>query len=138
MIKYHFITPFELKEPNRYKSWLKQLAANKSFFIGDINYIFCDDNYLLTINQNFLEHDTFTDIITFDNRVEKMLNGEIYISINRIIENAQFYQTTSSEELLRVMAHGILHLCGYKDKSEEDILTMRNEEEAAIKLFYEL
>jgi rRNA maturation RNase YbeY len=138
MIKYHFITPFELKNPNHYKSWLKQLAANKKFFIGDINYIFCDDDYLLTINQNFLKHNTFTDIITFDNRVGEMLNGEIYISVNRITENAQFYKTSSSKELLRIMAHGILHLCGYKDKSKEEEEVMRKEEEEAITLFYEL
>jgi rRNA maturation RNase YbeY len=135
MIKYHFITPFELKEPNRHKSWLKLLAANKGFYIGNINYIFCDDNYLFTINQNFLKHDTFTDIITFDNRVGETLNGEIYISINRIIENAQLYQTSPSKELLRTMAHGILHLCGYKDKSKEEKKIMRKEEEEAIKLF---
>ena len=138
MIKYHFITPFELKEPNRYKLWLKQLAANKGFFVGDIDYIFCDDDYLLTINQNFLKHDTFTDIITFDNRVGETLNGEIYISLNRITENAQLYKTSSSEELLRVIAHGILHLCGYNDKSKEEEEVMRKEEENAINLFYKL
>jgi rRNA maturation RNase YbeY len=118
--------------------WLKQLATNKGFFIGDINYIFCDDDYLLTINLNFLKHDTFTDIITFDNRVGETLNGEIYISLNRIKENAELYKTSFSEELLRVFAHGILHLCGYKDKSKEEEEVMRKEEEEAINLFYKL
>jgi rRNA maturation RNase YbeY len=118
--------------------WLKQLAANKGFFVGDIDYIFCDDEYLLTINQNFLKHDTFTDIITFDNRVGETLNGEIYISLNRIIGSAQLYKTSSSEELLRVIAHGILHLCGYNDKSKEEEEAMRKEEENAINLFYKL
>jgi rRNA maturation RNase YbeY len=132
------MTPFELKESNRYKSWLKHLAINKGFFIGNINYVFCDDDYLLAINQNFLEHDTFTDIITFDNRVGETLNGDIYISITRITENAQLYHISFWEELLRVMAHGVLHLCGYKDKNEAEMIKMRKEEAKAIKLFHEL
>jgi rRNA maturation RNase YbeY len=138
MIKYHFVTPFKLKESIRYKLWLKRLAISKGFFIGNINYIFCDDDYLLTLNQNFLDHDTFTDIITFDSRVGETLNGEIYISVNRITENAKFYHIPFEEELLRVMAHGILHLCGYKDKEEEDVMNMRKEEAEAIKLFHEI
>jgi len=138
MIKYNFISPFELKNAKHYNLWLKQLIANKGFFIGEIHYIFCDDLYLHHINQKFLEHDTFTDIITFDNRVGDILNGEIYISVDRIAENATIYKTTYYKELLRVMAHGILHLCGYKDKSDKEAQIMRQEEDKAMALFYDL
>ena len=101
-----------------------------------MNYIFSNDDYLLKINQDFLQHDTYTDIITFDNSSQKgKIDGEIYISVDRIKENAQIQQIGFDSELHRVMAHGLLHLCGYKDKSEADIKKMREKEDEAIEKF---
>ena len=103
---------------------------------GDINYIFCDDEYLLEINQQYLDHDTLTDIISFDYCVGNELHGDIFISVERVRENALDFDVKFEEELLRVMAHGVLHYCGYKDKSEEDEKLMRQKEEEKIKLFH--
>ena len=105
---------------------------------GDINYIFCDDEYLLKINIEYLNHDTLTDIITFDYVENGVLNGDIYISIERVMENAGIFSVSYEQELHRVLAHGVLHLCGYKDKTESDAAFMRRKEDFAIQLFDEI
>ena len=118
-----------------HKRWLAALAQKEGFKIGDINYIFCDDDYLLKINLEYLRHDTLTDIITFDYVENNVLNGDIYISIERVMDNSVIFSVSFEQELLRVLSHGVLHLCGYKDKTKEDAATMRKKEDAAIQLF---
>ena len=135
MILFHSETSFQLKQKLLYKRWLTSLAQKEGFSIGDINYIFCDDAYLLNLNLEYLNHDTLTDIITFDYVEGNILNGDIFISIERVMENSQLFSVSFDQELLRVLAHGVLHLCGYKDKSDEDSAVMRSKEDYAIQLF---
>lgn len=101
---------------------------------GDISYIFCDDNYMLERNIAFLNHDTFTDIITFDESVGDMVAGSILISLDRVGENAEKFDKTFENEFLRVLVHGTLHLCGYKDKTEEEAKLMRQKEDESLAL----
>jgi len=138
MILFYSETDFDLKQKRLFKRWLSNLAAKESKKIGDVNYIFCDDDYLLKLNLKYLQHDTLTDIITFDYVEGDVLNGDIYISIERVRENASIFSVSFEQELQRVVAHGVLHLCGYKDKSDEDASLMRSKEEFAIQLFSEI
>jgi|SRR5690606_20199330 len=127
---------FNLTEKIKTKNWLKQLALEEGYKIGDLNYIFCSDEYLHTINVDYLNHDTYTDIITFDNSDEnQLLEGDIFISIERIRENANSQNQDFLNELLRVLSHGLYHLCGYKDKLEREITVMRSKEDDAILKF---
>jgi len=128
--------PFELPEKLRRKRWLKKLADTSGFRIKELNYIFCSDEYLYQMNVDYLNHDTFTDIITFDNS-EKMgeLEGDIFVSVDRVRENALTLKVEEGTELTRVLAHGLLHLMGYKDKSKEEASLMRSKEEEAIELY---
>ena len=135
MILFHSETKFNLSRKMVHKRWLAALAQKEGFKIGDINYIFCDDDYLLKINLEYLRHDTLTDIITFDYVENNVLNGDIYISIERVMDNSVIFSVSFEQELLRVLSHGVLHLCGYKDKTKEDAATMRKKEDAAIQLF---
>ncbi|MBQ0152881.1 MAG: rRNA maturation RNase YbeY [Chryseobacterium sp.] len=112
-----------------YKKWLEDIILSEGKKLGEINYIFCDDEYLLKINQDHLQHDYYTDIITFDSVKGKTINGEIFVSLQRVSDNASTLSKTFEEEQKRVLAHGILHLCGYKDKSEEDKKEMRSKED---------
>ena len=112
-----------------YTKWLEDIILSEQKKLGDINYIFCDDEYLLKINQDYLQHDYYTDIITFDSVKGKTINGEIFVSLQRISDNASTLSKNYEEELRRVLAHGILHLCGYKDKSEEEEQEMRRKED---------
>ena len=124
---------FELKEKLKHKAWLKEAAKAEGFRIGELNYIFCSDVYLLDINQKYLGHDTLTDIVTFDNSEDpKMIEGDIFISIERVQENALKFDTAESE-LKRVMVHGLLHLAGYKDKDKTQKELMRNKENEYLK-----
>ena len=124
---------FELKEKLKHKAWLKDAAKAEGFKIGELNYIFCSDAYLLDINQKYLGHDTLTDIVTFDNSEDpKMIEGDIFISIERVRENAIKFDTKDSE-LKRVMVHGLLHLAGYKDKNKAQKELMRNKENEHLK-----
>jgi rRNA maturation RNase YbeY len=121
---------FELKEKLKHKAWLKDAAKAEGFKIGELNYIFCSDAYLLDINQKYLGHDTLTDIVTFDNSEDpKMIEGDIFISIERVRENALKFDTAESE-LKRVMVHGLLHLAGYKDKGKahKELMTLKENE----------
>ena len=106
--------------------------------MGNINYIFCDDEYLHKINVKYLQHDTLTDIITFDYTEGKVLHSDIYISVERIKENAEVFKVPFQKEFLRVLAHGLLHLCGYKDKRPKDSVIMRSKEEEKMLLFDQL
>ena len=135
MILFNSLNDFNLRQKLLYKRWLKELAALEGYKIGDINYIFCDDEYLLGVNQQYLQHDTYTDIITVDYVEGKILNGDIYISTERVRENARIYQVDFENELKRVLSHGVLHLCGYKDKTDADAAQMREKENFAISLF---
>jgi rRNA maturation RNase YbeY len=136
MVLFHSETSFQLSHKMMYKRWLAELAQSHGKQLGDVNYIFCDDDYLLQLNLQYLQHDTLTDIITFDYVEGTRLNGDIYISVERVRENAGIFGVTFEEELLRVIAHGLLHLCGFKDKSKSEAQEMRKQEELAMKLFH--
>lgn len=121
---------FKLKEKLKHKAWLKDVAKVEGFKIGELNYIFCSDAYLLDINQKYLGHDTLTDIVTFDNSEDpSILEGDIFISVERVRENALTFDTESSE-LKRVMVHGLLHLIGYKDKgkAQKELMSKKENE----------
>ncbi|MCH6199146.1 rRNA maturation RNase YbeY [Aquiflexum sp. LQ15W] len=126
---------FPLQEKIKVKKWLKEVANLDKFKIGELNYIFCSDEYLYRINVEYLGHKTYTDIITFDNSEKnKMIDGDIFVSIERIRENALKENVPFEKELSRVLSHGLLHLMGYKDKKEEDKINMRKMEDQAISL----
>ena len=114
-------------------SWIEHIVVSEGFVLGEVGYIFCDDLFLNRINKEFLNHDTFTDIISFDYCLGKQVNGDIYISIERVIENAQLFQVSFESELSRVMIHGVLHYLGYKDKTVEEKKTMRLKENTCLK-----
>ena len=135
MISYNYETNFELENENAYSNWISKVILSENKTEGDINYIFCDDDYLHKINLEYLKHDNLTDIISFDYSVGNELHGDIFISIERVKENAVDYKVSFDEELKRVMAHGILHYSGYKDKFESDSVIMRKKEDEKIKLF---
>lgn len=121
------------------KSWLKKIAQNEKFEISELNYVFLTDEKLLKINLEYLNHDTYTDIITFDNSsANGKIESDIFISLERVEANAKKFNTTLENELHRVMAHGLLHLCGYKDKKKNDIEIMRKKEEACLILWNHL
>lgn len=122
-------TVFELANKRAVTTWISKVIQQQNLAIGTINYIFCSDEYLLDLNKRFLDHDTYTDVITFDYRKGKVISGDIFISIDRIKENADSFQKTFDDELNRVMVHGVLHLCGYKDKSKEEATEMRKMED---------
>ncbi|MBQ9660294.1 MAG: rRNA maturation RNase YbeY [Bacteroidales bacterium] len=119
---------FELKQKMQNNRWLKMVAGSEMRRIGNINIIFCSDNYILDVNMRYLQHDYFTDIITFDYCEKDILSGDLFISIDSVRENALFYGTDFADELNRVMVHGVLHLIGYDDHTEEEIKTMRGKE----------
>ena len=119
----------------QYIPWLEDLILTEDKKLGSINYVFCDDEYLLKVNQDYLQHDYYTDIITFDNVKGKTIAGEIFVSLQRVSDNASTLSKDYEEELRRVLAHGILHLCGYKDKSEDEEKEMRRKEDFYIKRF---
>ena len=136
MITFNYETDFELGNEEKYSSWISAIIASENKSEGDINYIFCDDEYLHQINVEYLDHDTLTDIISFDYTIGNEIHGDIFISVERVQDNATDFNVSFANELLRVMAHGVLHYCGYKDKSEEDEQLMRSKEEEKIKLFH--
>ena len=132
-----FSASVKTKTPSKkkLKLWLSSVAISEKKKIENLAYNFCSDEELLQINKGFLKHNTYTDIITFDYCEGDVIIGEIYISAERVTENAKKLKTVFEEELLRVIAHGLLHLCGYKDKKPEDIKKMRSAENRAIKSF---
>jgi probable rRNA maturation factor len=127
---------FKFQGKNKFKAWLKKVADKEGFSINNLNYIFCSDEYLHKINLEYLEHDTYTDIITFDNSEdESTIEGDIFISIDRVRENSQTLNTVFEEEVKRVIVHGLLHLCGYDDHTPEDKAEMRKLESEYILVF---
>ena len=136
MIDFNYENEFTLDNELMYSEWLSKVIESENKNEGEINYIFCDDDYLHNINVEYLNHDTLTDIISFDYSVGNELNGDIFISIERVHDNALDFKVPFTEELKRVMVHGILHYCGYKDKTDKDELVMREKEDEKIKLFH--
>lgn len=126
---------FEISESEIKSSWLTKVIENEGYNLSELNYIFCSDEYLHKINLEYLEHDTYTDIITFDNSEEEgLIEGDIFISVERVKENAIAFNTSFENELKRVLVHGVLHLCGYLDKSDKDELLMRSLENKYISI----
>ncbi len=128
MISFNYETDFLLDNDNEISSWISNVISGEGFKEGDINYVFCSDEYLHKLNVEFLNHDTLTDIISFDYSVGKIIQGDIFISIERVADNAKDFKTSFKEELNRVIIHGILHYCGYKDKTQADAKLMREKE----------
>ena len=128
MISFNYESDFKLHNEKELAIWISSVINSEGFKEGDINYIFCNDDYLLQLNQEFLNHDTLTDIISFDYTLGKEINGDIFISIERVLDNAKDYQVEFSNELHRVMVHGILHYCGYNDKTQKETQLMRVKE----------
>ena len=136
MVSYFFEnTDFKLKNKIKIRNWLKFVAESAIFTLGDISIIFCSDNYILDINQRFLQHDYFTDIITFDYSEGRRISGDLFISVDSVRENAVEYGTEFSDELHRVIVHGILHLIGYDDHTDEEIKEMRAKENYYLSVF---
>ena len=132
MITFNSETSFTLKNQNKLVKWIGDVVSSEGFQVGEINYIFCNDSYLNKINQEFLNHDTFTDIISFDYTLGKEVGGDIFISIERVLENAEKFNEVFETELHRVMIHGILHFMGYKDKTKKEKTLMRTKEDEKI------
>ena len=132
MITFNSETTFNLQNEAKTTTWIERVVVSEGFAIGEINYIFCDDAYLNHINKEFLKHDSFTDIISFDYSLGKQISGDIYISIERVLDNAEKYNVTFENELRRVMIHGVLHYMGYKDKTTEEKKVMRLKENTSI------
>lgn len=132
MIEFNFETDFSLESKEKHQLWIETIIAEYGFRVGDITYIFCDDEYLLQINQQYLNHDDLTDVISFDYTEEKEINGDIFISVERVRDNSVTFSTSFEDELRRVMAHGILHFIGFKDKKVEDVKKMRENEEICL------
>jgi probable rRNA maturation factor len=130
--------PNPIPQKTLYKQFVKAIAASHAKKTGDISFIFCSDEYLYNINMEYLQHDDYTDIITFDAVEGDVLNGDIFISVERVKDNAQQLGIAPDIELQRVIAHGVLHLCGFKDKTEKDAKEMRKQEQSAIEKFTEI
>ncbi|MBV6879376.1 rRNA maturation RNase YbeY [Epilithonimonas ginsengisoli] len=129
MINYFFENIDKKNIDSNISIWLEDLILSENKKPGDINYIFCDDEYLLKVNQDYLAHDYYTDIITFDYVKGKTISGDIFVSLPRILDNASTLSQDFESEFRRVLAHGLLHLCGYKDKTVEEESTMRQKED---------
>jgi len=134
MISFNYETDFKLNDEEGLSKWISDCIRSENCKEGDINYIFCDDAYLHKLNVEFLDHDTLTDIISFDYSVGKQLHGDIFISIDRVRENAENYEVKFDDEIQRVVIHGVLHYCGYKDKEEADKKEMRQKENHYLQL----
>lgn len=137
-IQFHYITPsFFLPNRTQLKAFIIKAFKKEGFKVGEVNYIFCTDPYLLQINQQYLNHDTYTDIITFPySQKGEPVSSDIYISIDRVRQNAKDFNTSFTRELHRVIFHGMLHLCGYKDKNKEQTQQMREKEDYYLDLYF--
>jgi probable rRNA maturation factor len=134
MIEFNYETDFKLDNEDIMSKWISNCIDVYGCTEGEINYVFCDDDYLLKLNVEFLEHDTLTDIISFDYTLGKLISGDIFISVERVKENANKYTQIFEKELNRVMIHGLLHYIGFKDKMEKDKTEMRSEEDKCLEL----
>lgn len=133
MIEFFSETDFSLDNPEAFSKWINTVLKSDGYNEGDITYVFCDDDYLHKINLEYLNHDTLTDIISFDYSIGKIIQGDIFISIERVQENATDFNVSFFDELHRVIVHGVLHYCGYKDKTEEEEQLMRDKENHYLK-----
>lgn len=136
MINFNYETDFELVNIDLYSSWISKTIVSEGFEEGEINYIFCDDAYLHKLNVEFLKHDTLTDIISFDYSMGTLVSGDIFISVERVQENATDLNISFLDEIARVIIHGILHYCGYKDKSTDESKEMRSKEDFYLNLLH--
>lgn len=136
MIDFNYESDFVLENETSIAEWISQVIVSENKTEGDINYIFCDDEYLHQINVEYLDHDTLTDVISFDYSLGNEIHGDIFISVERVQDNAVDYNVPFEDELRRVIIHGILHYCGYKDKLEADELLMRKKEDEKLALFH--
>lgn len=134
MISFFYETDFKLENEDEIADWIGEVIRAEDCDEGDISYVFCDDMYVHKINVAYLKHDTLTDIISFDYSLDTQLHGEIYISVDRVRENAEEYESGFENELHRVMAHGVLHYAGYNDKTEKEATEMRAAENRALDL----
>lgn len=137
-IQFSIETKYSLKNRMLLKRWVKAVLENKGKKLGNLYFILCDDDFLLKINRQFLKHDYYTDIITFDYTEDGIIAGDLFISIDRVRDNAAALQVSEHEELMRVMIHGVLHLLGLKDKSDEEAKQMRKAEEECLELLKEM
>lgn len=135
MIEFNYETDFKLDNEVVIQKWISTCVETYGFKEGELNYIFCDDDYLLKLNVEFLDHDTLTDIISFDYTMGKLISGDIFISVERVRENAQTFSQTIDNEIRRVMIHGVLHYMEFKDKALKDKEIMRAEEDKCLALF---
>ena len=136
-IRFHFLTEVPLTDRSRLKSFLPSLFKKEKKELAELQYIFCTDDYLLEINKQYLKHNYYTDIITFDlSEKGQPINAEIYISVDRVRDNARSFGNTLKNELHRVIFHGALHLCGYRDKSEQEEKLMREMEDRYLELYF--
>ena len=135
MIQFFFENIDEITLPPNTENWLKELIISEDKKPGEINYIFCNDDHLLQVNKDFLNHDYYTDVITFDYVKGKTISADIFVSLPRILDNSSTLSNAFNSELLRVLAHGVLHLCGYKDKTDEEITEMRQKEDYYLSIF---
>ncbi len=133
-ISYTSETEFKLSDPQASTKWILNVISNEGKIPGEIAYVFCDDKYLYKMNVEYLDHDTLTDIITFDYTSGNIVSGDVFISIERVKENATQFDVSFEKELSRVMVHGVLHLLGYKDKSDSEKAEMRNKEDFYLSL----
>lgn len=136
MISFNYEMEFELPNEAQFSNWISRVIISEDKKEGDINYIFCDDDFILDINQKYLNHDYYTDIISFDYSVGNELHGDIFVSVDRVRENAEDFNVSFDDELKRVIIHGVLHYCGYKDKLELEERTMRAKEEEKMSMFH--
>ncbi|MEO0902638.1 MAG: rRNA maturation RNase YbeY [Bacteroidota bacterium] len=136
MIDFHFELEVEINNKTELSDWITRIISSEGCELGQLDFVFCDDEKLLSINQEYLKHDTYTDIITFDYSEGSVLSGDILISIDRVKENAEEFKVSFFQELLRVVSHGVLHLAGYGDKSDEEKKVMREKEDEKIKMFH--
>ena len=134
MIEFYSETDFKIEDTKALSHWISEIILHENHELGDLTYVFCDDDFLHKLNLQFLNHDTLTDIISFDNSLGKQIHGEIYISVERVKENAGTYQVAFLDELHRVIIHGVLHFCGYKDKTKKQQETMSRKENEALDL----
>lgn len=135
-IDFESTTDFDLTDEKNYILWIEKVINQLGFDYTEINYHFCSDEELLEINQEFLAHDTYTDIITFDHSFGKIIQTDIHISVDRVKENANELALPFEEELRRVMIHGILHCCGFSDKTKDEKQAMREKEDECMKMFH--
>lgn len=134
MIAYSVIGKFDLQDQESLRSWITFVLDQESKELGEINYIFCDDDYLFDLNVKTLNHNTLTDIISFDYTLGDVVSGDIYISYDRVLDNSESLGVAFADELHRVMVHGVLHYCGYQDKSDEEKKEMRSKEDYYLSL----